>query len=470
MRIPASIRSTAFLALLASSALAGQLVFLNGDRIPGSIEGMDGSGFLMWKFPASETPVRLPLATVHKVLLGDTDEAPAVDHNLAVNLTNGDSLHGHLIGLTQDTIDLESVVFGKLRVPRPMITAMTVIDGGYYLLAGPGKPKDWWKNESGTWRVENNLMVARGGGTISRALVPKDKPVPERIRIDFDYTAEDNGSGLTIHFFCANEKNPNEDSNYTIQLAGTYLFARKSVSKREGGKGIFGVQRISLQTEQLGEPTQVERRLGPGGTHLTVLADARTGYINLKIDGQSVKVWNDPQGLGGKHGSAIGFSSNSGGTTTISNLKVTVWNGSDEENAPEIARDKDVIFTRNDDFFKGKVVSLSDKSLNINADDFGTIVVPTDRILRIQLGSEDVDQARRMAGDVKVVFRNGGQLTLQLRSLDKEALAGFSENCGETKLSSSHIREIEFNLYAEKYPAPDSVRGGDPESLLEGGW
>ncbi len=457
-------------ATLAAPAGADRLVFLNGDRIPGSLEGLEAGAQLLWQLPGQGSALRLPLASIHKLQFTATDDPTAADHDLAVDLTNGDAVHGRLLELTPEAIEMESAAFGKLRVPRPMINGLNVTEGGYCLLANPGKGQDWSAERRGSWRVENGQMVARDQGWICRALLPADKPAPERIRIDFDCTTEESGAGITLHFFCADEKNPTGDTNYTVQISGSYVFARKSVTTKEGGNGLFGVKRINRQNEQLGEPQRIERSLGPGGTKVTLLADARAGLIILKLNGAKVKQWVDPRGLGGKHGSAIGFTNNGQGTTTIRNLSVLVWSGLVEDAVPSPASRKDQVFLRNDDSFEGRVVSLADHALTLQADHFGPIVVPTDRILRVQLGSDSTDQARRMAGDVRAAFRSGGQLTLQMRSLDKEGLSGFSENSGDARLALKSLREIEFNLYAEKYPSPEVVTTGGLEALLEGGW
>ena len=171
---------------LAAPAGADRLLFLNGDRIPGALEGLEAGAQLLWKLPGQGTALRLPLASVHKVQFTETEDAAAADHDLAIDLTNGDAVHGRLLELTAEAIEMESAAFGKLRVPRPMINGMNVTEGGYCLLANPGKGVDWSAERRGSWRVENGQMVARDQGWIARALVPGDKPAPERIRIDFD--------------------------------------------------------------------------------------------------------------------------------------------------------------------------------------------------------------------------------------------------------------------------------------------
>jgi hypothetical protein len=470
MKLRPFIPLLAVLAVVVQPAAAGRLVFLNGDRLSGELLGTDGPAHLSWKIAGQAQPLRIPLASVHKWLADTPDnETAASGHDLALSLTNGDTLYGRLLGLDDQVINLESTAFGRIGVPRQMIAGITVTEGDYFLLAHPGRGRDWWKPKGQTaWRGENGRMIASRHGTIGRATLPPGQPAPERIRIDFDYTNDEQGAGLGIHFFCSNPKNPADETNYTIQISGSYAHARRVFSE-EQVRGIFG-PRNNRRIEPLGDGVAFKRRLGGSSARVTILGDARAGRLILRIDDQTVGEWNDPRGLQGKHGSGIGFTNHSQGTTIVANLTVARWDGADERGEDTEAPAKDTVFLRNDDLFEGEVSGLENRLLRIKADEFGEVAIPTERILRIRLGRDGIEQARRMPGDVALAFQGGGRLTLQLRDLQDGTLTGYTQNSGETKVALEALREIEFNLYNEKFPSPDRALDRGIESLIDSDW
>ena len=59
-------------------------------------------------------------------------------------------------------------------------------------------------------------------------------------------------------------------------------------------------------------------------------------------------------------------------------------------------------------------------------------------------------RARRLVGDVRIVLRDGGNITVLLDKLDKKRLTTRSENFGQTTMRLEAFRQIEFNIYEEK--------------------
>ena len=54
--------------------------------------------------------------------------------------------------------------------------------------------------------------------------------------------------------------------------------------------------------------------------------------------------------------------------------------------------------------------------------------------------------------------------------LDKDKLTGTSENTGNASLALSGIKDLTFNLYADKFPHPDQINTSKPAALLEPEW
>lgn len=459
--------SAATIAILLScvpATHAGQIVFVNGDRLAGTAGAVKDPGHLLWTPEGSSKAVRIPLATIDQIENDGTGD-PNSGRNISLTLSNNDLLHGSLRSLGEDRIEIESPAFGTISVPRPMIADLSVSEGGYFLLPNPGKSKDWYVDKTGSWKVLNGVLRSTEYGVLGRGL-----PRASRIRVDFDVSGSENNLGFTVHLFSTNDKAPARGSHYALQFAGSYVYVRK-VSRTEEAGGLFG-RAGGINHEQMGDTVRLTKRLGSNPVRLSILGDAKAGTLILLADGEEVHRWQDPRGFGDKHGTAIGFGNNNSQNLEIQNLTVSRWNGANpgEESATAFELDHDVVYTANDDYLSGLVTGVKNGDLAIEAEHFGPLLVPTDRIQRVQLATLTREQARRMEGDVQVTLHDGGKLTLKLNSLDEEFLVGRSENTGEVKVAVKEIARMKFNLYRDSEINPASVSISDTARLLGGDW
>lgn len=450
------------IALVASAAaVAGgdTLVFMNGDRLAGRLMDSPGSESLRWHVAEGSPVVEVPLEVVHRVMLGRGDWMPP-KHELSVRMGNGDVLQGVLSDLDEDVVRIQSPWFGEAALPRKMVSVMNINTGGYFVLPDPGKPEDWRSNRSDAWSLVDGDLVATDFGTFSR-----DMPAAERIRISFDVVGASASSGLTVQFFVANPEQPNNDNNYAIQLTGSFAYARKTSRPppEEGNEN------PRPNTEAVGQPQSFDRRINTGAMSVVILANLRSGEIILEIDGEEVASWLDPRGFPSETGNGIAFSNNSQSRIAIRNLNVSRWSGSmagEDGNRLE----RDVVVTRNDDRFEGRITDMAGDLIELEAEGFGPLSIPSDRVISVQLASETRERPRRKSGDVVVSLLDGGRITTRLDSLEEGRLAGYSEMGGEWDIDRSGVSEILFNIYEEKFEDPDSARIGRPEFLLSPDW
>lgn len=451
---------------LASSSVfaGGQILFVNGDRMNGTVGPTDGSGHLLWTPEGSSAPVRIPLAAVHQIETGLTGgENPG--RNISLTLSNGDQLHGSLRALGNETIEVESPAFGSITVPRPMIADLSVSEGGYFLLSGPGNSKDWFVDKTGSWKVLNGVLKSADYGVLGRNL-----PRASRLRVDFDVSGSEGNLGFTVHLFASNERMPARESHYALQFAGSYVYVRKVTRNEEAG-GLFG-RGGGINHEQLGDTVRLEKQLGSRPVRITILGDARGGTLILLADGQEVHRWSDPRGFGEKHGTAIGFGNNNSQGLEIRNLTISRWNGANPGEGDQASTDldSDMVYTANDDQISGLVTGVKDGDLALESEHFGPLLLPTQRIQRVQLATLTREQARRREGDAQITLLDGGRLTLQVESIDAEFLTGSSENTGVVKIAVREIARIRFNLYRESEFDPATISIKDSARLLGDDW
>ena len=447
------------IAITASAAGSDTLVFMNGDRLAGRLLDSRGSQSLHWQVAEGSPVVEVPVEVVHRVVLG-RGEWTAPNHELSVMLENGDVLQGILSGLDDDAVHLESSWFGGAALPRKMVSVMSINTGGYFVLPDPGEPEDWRSNRSDAWRLSDGELVSSDFGTFSR-----DMPFAERIRIAFDVVGASASSGLTVQFFVANPEQPNSDNHYAIQLTGTFAYARKTSRPLPDEDN----ENPRPNTEPVGQPQSFDRRVHTGAMSVVILANLRSGEIILEIDGEEVASWVDPRGFPGETGNGIAFSNNSQSRIAIRNFNVSRWGGAvDEDDGVGLA--DDVVVTRNDDRFEGRITEMAGEVIELEAEGFGPLSLPSERVISVRLASETRERPRRLQGDVEVSLRDGGRLTVRLDSLEEGHLAGYSESGGEWRIDRTGISEILFNVYEEKFDDPDRARIGRPEFLLSPDW
>lgn len=445
----------------AAAAFAGgdTLVFMNGDRLGGRLMDSPGSGFLRWQVAEGAAVVEVPVEVVHRVVLAQGVRT-SPNHELSVRLGNGDVVQGVLSGLDDEAVKIESPWFGWASLPRRMVSVMNVNTGGYFVLPDPGAPEDWRSNRADAWKLSEGELVSTDFGTFSR-----DMPFAERIRIAFDVVGASPSSGLTIQFFVANPEQPNNGNHYAIQLTGTFAYARKTSLPLPDEEN----ENPRPNTEPVGQPQSFDRRINTGAMSVVVLANLRSGEIVLEIDGEEVASWLDPRGFPGETGNGIAFSNNSQSRIAIRNLNVSRWSGvTDEDDGDHL--EHDVVVTRNDDRFQGRITDMSGELIELEAEGFGPLSMPSERVISVRLASEARERPRRMRGDVEVSLRDGGRLTVRLDNLEDGSLGGYSETGGGWRIERSGISEILFNIYEEKFDDPDRARIGRPEFLLSPDW
>jgi len=105
----------------AADAPAATLVFLNGDRLTGTLVDSAGGQPLSWKSPGFSDHLRFPLDGVQGVRFPVPEKLPQVESDYSFELTGGDMLFGSLISVDETTVVIESPGLGTLHVARDVL-------------------------------------------------------------------------------------------------------------------------------------------------------------------------------------------------------------------------------------------------------------------------------------------------------------------------------------------------------------
>jgi hypothetical protein len=437
---PAAVSGTA----ASGSPTGDALVFRNGDLLHGTLLSIVPDTEIRWSHPDAKRPIEFAPPNIVQIKLAAQPAAPAAPPQAVVRLTNGDELRGQIVALDETTLTLQTAYAGELAIQRTMVqTILPKTSTGPALYRGPTDLADWVRPQGDqAWRFRNGALysVAGQSGPIGRDVKLKD-----RSRIEFDL-AWRNPPYLQISLAADNPENFFGNA-YLLQITGN------SVQLQRG--------RLRGGFSNLGGSTSLDNFAGRGKARLSILVDKPKRTIALLVDGALVKQWTDPGDFAGQ-GGCLMFLSQGQGPMRISNLLVTEWDGELGEGGALVAKADDMIRFSNNDKVSGRLQAIH-KGVITFATAFATLEVPLDRAAQIEFASDRRERARRLAGDVRATFHEGGTVTLALEKLDETSLVGSSENFGKRTFARSAFRELRFHIYDESITL--SARGDEWEDF-----
>ena len=431
--------------------------FASGDQLPGAItriEAPDNADF--------ESPVLTEKAAVDlSKLLEIRGEAPAPagagGPEAVLTLTNGDNLRGQLAGLDDHTVILDTTYAGRLSLRRSMVDSLVVNDQPRAIFQGPTSIDDWkTSGEPDAWRFDNGSFVSKAAGNIGR-----DIGLPEKSAVAFDLAWR--GSlrfRLTVCSDQADSDNPPNAYSLVCQRRFVYLNKRWSEGGESGSTFIGNNGNVAELSSK--EKVRIELR-----------TDRKAGLFVLFIDDRRVASWIDADPQSGHMGGAIHFSSEDTSPLQISRIRVTAWDGKDDDAEEEAGKKLQAeeskvpdgaqrIALRNGDQVTGVVTGVENGTLKIHSA-HGDIRLPVprmrsvalhtgaDRKKEIELGNWE--GVKLMTGDVRAWFPEGGHVVFRLDAIDKGRLEGYSQTFGKAAFRIDAFQRIEFNIYNGNFDA-----------------
>ena len=409
--------------------------FLNADRLHGNITGIKDEKLELTS-PISDDTLRFALDRLAEIRLADRPYKPG-EHQAIVELTNGDEFKGDIIDLNDEHLVLDTWFAGELKIERLMLKSLRPNSGLIKILyEGPKEMSDFVHNGS-AWSMSGNKLVVKNNGSFGKEF----KEVPDKVRYDFTVTWQ-NYSSFSFKFFSDTATAATGGNGYTMAVrSSNYTLTR--YSNEQNQRQLW--QKNSGQMVRGGSTTQ----------RFTLLADIKGNSFHLLLDDKPFHKWEDttPEGVI-KKGNSIVVYAQQYGNLSISDLKITEWDGrepqvddADDGDEKPIPDDVDVIFFKNSDVATGSINNLKDKKrINLKTE-FDDMDIPLKVISAVEFAPEEAERARRMAGDVRATFQDWGSITLELTDIVDGKLKGKSENYGEIEMPLDAFSKLEFNIY-----------------------
>lgn len=445
--------------LLTSICFASQdasiVRFTNGDRLSGNVIALDLES-LTWESELLKDHVQFNLDKVLELHLpakiDDTwnEEASYVAE---LELVKGGVAKGHLIGLNDNEIRLNTWYAGELIFPRKNVKTINISSHSKMIYRGPDGIEGWTISGSeNSWRYENNELVSNDSGSIGRNIDFTDE-----VKIGFEVRSK--GTLRTkIILFSSEIAVPEPDSGYEITFHGS--------SAR--------IRRLSDDTSLIGKSGP--RRNQPNEkSNIDIRVSRITKNIMIYINDDLIGIWED-EAMGEISGKGLLFSSdqNNNNNIGISNILVSEWDGHVDESMSEEMQLRDQrlgirhfnnramrvpttqkpqelpegrMMLQNGDTMEGEVLGIEGEMIKIKTP-FTEVTFPVHRIKNITPNkTADLEEARIYSGDVRAHLADGSKLVFRLEGVKDGKIIGFSQNFGMAEFKQSAFKRIEFNIH-----------------------
>ncbi len=169
------------------SALPGELIWANGDKLTGNLVGARDDQ-IHWSSELFASPIILDTAHLKSIeLFSNRTEgtAPAPVGPFRASLMNGDVIHGELADLDESWITLQSARHGLVRLKRTDVIHLRRLNHPSLIFLGPNGREGWSVNNR---RTSVNYWGMRPGGGLYtprwRSELFRLLPYPEKVEVE----------------------------------------------------------------------------------------------------------------------------------------------------------------------------------------------------------------------------------------------------------------------------------------------
>ncbi len=444
-----SVTILALSAIIAMAAPGGSTVrFTNGDQLTGSLEAITPER-LMWDSPTLAKSTPFHLAAISEIKLAHKLTGRKPGHEATLSLTNGDTLNGQLVTVTDDAVVLDTPYAGQLKLNPLMVDGIKIVDSPPLLYHGPIGLEGWVQSkDKPSWTFENNSFQASLNGGIAR-----DVKLPEEFSIACDFEWQEGYLGFDIGFLVDGQSSTATDKGYTLSVRTRYV----SLKRAKPGKVFERAESVPVFQENQ-------------SAHVELRVSQKSGKICLLVDSQPVQVWTDVDIALSERGSGLRFvNQNSKSELAVSNIQITAWDGEvtepildsvspDDEEADPEGQDASEnprpmpapspsgrMELRNGDSIVGQVLSITQGVITLKTP-FREVKLPIESLRSIALKPGEKERCKRESGDVRAHFPDGSSVVFRFLSFSNGELTGSSQNFGTAVFKLSAFNSIDFNI------------------------
>jgi len=409
-----------------------RLFLLNDDRVSGELVRMDAETGVTWAHPDVEGPVVFGLENLGYVEFSGSFAGDPLESLTRVELTNGDAYRGTVVRMTAEELVLDTPYAGEITLAPSMVRKLEPRSGSLALYEGPGGADEWIVNKNhgqGHWKYRKGALYSDNHNQVA-GLALDD--FPDKASIEFDLAWRGNPQ-IHIVVWSQSTTDANEDG-YAVMLQNSYVRCYRYSNQR--GRQDLGNSHFDM----LRQINQARVRL---------LLNRKEKEIMLFLNGEMVKTWRD-QVDGKIVGDAVLLQSSTNSPMKVENMVIREWDGELTQSEDKAAGDQDLLMLTNGDKFSGSLLGI-EAGLFRFKNDFADFEVPVDRVDRVNLAPDTRMEPRLNAGDARVRFPTGEEVTLKVGVVGDGVLTGSAEATGEVTLRTEFVTRLTFNPYDERH-------------------
>lgn len=458
-----------------SDILSGEGFSLRGTmRLASAAEGNE---LLAWMAPGASSPSPLNEATrsviTRNLFPNEEVEPPVTTSQARLYLNNDEILTGEFVSVSPESIEFESRLTGRMKIPSSQVRAMDIGTVGR-LLNGFRDP-EWevFEEITGQTVLTPEVATLNGGGFGNPSILMGD-------RIRFDVEWKQSYGAMTVRLFASGPDNTNPSSDVIIAAQGNRIFIGKL---KEDGAFSFSGDQIPMEGSKASidisaQPEKIEIRInGKSALNLDVAPDQVSGNGLYFKTGGGWQGWNQAD-------SPIEISNFSIESSPGSIPRRVIDRRAKEHSlsVPRAFQDRvplHLLIAPNGDLLRGKLESATRDLVQFTAEE-ETLSIPATRVSsivwlrpplpeqpdpasesKLDTGENDKNSTRE-APEVaenpvsnishQFVLRDGSRLQLAGDRIEGNRFVGISAILGECRFSIDNIREVRC------WPSPSAGR------------
>lgn len=470
------------------------LRFTNGDQLHGSFRGLAEGPKAVWLREDLTAPVEFDTTRIRHVVLHGGRPVTPLDTLCHVVLVNGDRIPGTITGVSGDTITVDTIYAGILRIPRRQVSMLSPNPlGGRVYYHGPFVEDEWkmlhgsfpeglpavrapeesdeedeadddelpgrWQFSGASWywqESKSGTALVREDGMPDRAMLRFELAWKNRLGVAIGFHSdfarpklkrEDRGEGVGARLI-----SPGDSAylpvlfgnSYVLQLHSNYLVLYRSVVDEDGKPS---TSRVELNHSSF--------RLGDSGRATVELrGNRRSGSILLFIDGEFVAQWSEkfPDGKDGAgyvgKGAGFGFVvQGADNPVRISDVVISEWNGMPDSARSMQTDDQDVVLMANGtDRYAGEVGQLDDGGKLHFKGRHGSFEFPLDEVAEIRFAkSRRAAVSGELLGNMMIRLSPIGVISGLPVAGDEKEIGLVNPIIGDMKVRTESALMLDFN-------------------------
>ncbi len=432
----------AFLLLTGTSAEGAEppsdvskLTLANGDFTAGRLIDSEQPHVIRWQAEGFVAPFEFAQRDVVSLHLASPGERQVPTGDYSFEMASGDLLFGKLVGLSEETVELELPLFGRTQLARSSLRRIRRWgDAADLLYLGPNGLADWdLSSPTDAWQEESGHLITGQDG----AFIQKDFKLPAQAVIEFEISWKS-----TPNFALALGV---EGGN--LAVGGTQSF------RFEVWQNHLVAMRETDDEADVASVGHVEK--GPGRMHLVAYLDQQRHRLFVASpDGNKLADLHVAGGLNFNY--PVIRLTNHRGDVRLERLRISRWKGDEPR---ELQADKARLHKANGSIVYGDLKSFDSASAQFEiADNDGATRVAAADVGSIVLNAEE------MAGQsVRAVLLDGTRLSGQLAGVrDGKLLLSYPSVAEPLAIPVTELHLL-HSLDAQLTIAPREGRSGQLE-------